>query len=433
MSETYGVTAGIPATSVTVSSGNTVAVSAAFNTTAGLVGGYDADNGSASAEEVVQCNSAADAVAAFGDGSELAEQVSLALQNGAGTVYAAAVSESDNTETISGAATGTLAENVIDPRVNTEHSITITDTTEAADVEVTYTRGSPTQPSEANTAELNVATGEIAFDESSDYDVEYTAATFTNAVDEVMKRVPRSFGVCTENVSVINDALATANEYDVDFDFTHVYGGEFVEYDNIGSYTNAYDDRRLAAISAARGFTDVAETAEVRTVGAVAGAQSGSELGDSTTGESLSGIVSLAQSPSNQTAATLIDEGVYPLQDRGEITVVKDTTTSSDARFNRVAWSEITDEVAEISNQISQSFVGEGNTADNRLQLAEGHRSAYEEMEDSGLLDDSVVSVSEGGTPSEVDVTIGVDIVDYMDTIAVDIVVGDVIRNGGAN
>lgn len=434
MVENYGTTGSVPGDSISVGSGGTVAVSAAFEKTVGLVGGYDADNGSATEGEVTTIESSSDAQTAFGEDSELKEQVDLAFNNGAGLVYAVPVTETiDNTESFSGVSSATLANApIFDPRVNDEHDITITDTIESASVTVNLVDDTPTSPSGPNEANVYPATGEIEFDESSDYDVTYDYGDYEGGITEIAKKVPRSVGVLTESTSIANDLLTELNTYDVDFDFMHGYVGEDVDLDNVGSYSNAYDDRRLVAVSAARGYTDEAETNEVRTIGAVVGKQSGKELGDSTTAESLNGLASLKQSPTNADASTLIDAGVYPLQQSGGIKVVKDTTTSTDPRFSRVAWSEIVDEATEISHQISSSFVGEVNDDDNRLLLAESHRSSYDELAADDLLDAFFVAVSEGANPNEVDLDIGLDVVDYMDTIDVDITVGDVVVNGGA-
>lgn len=433
MAETYGTTGSVPGDSITVRSGGTVAVSAAFETTVGLVGGYDAEDGNAPEGEVTTIESSSAASTAFGEDSELKSQVDLAFNNGAGLVYAVPVAETETTETVTGSASYALTEApAFDPRVNEEHSIDITDTTESASVEVVLVDDEPSQPSEANTAEVNPATGEVAFDESSDYELTYSYGDYSAAIDAVASRVPRSVGVLTENTEVANDLLGTLNEYDPDFEFMHGYVGENVDLDNIGDYSNTYNDRRLVAVSAARGYTDSAETNEVRTVGAVAGKQSGKELGDSTTAEYLNGIVSLKQSPTNTTAGTLLDAGVYPLQQSGGIKVVKDRTTAEDPRFSRVAWSEIVDEAAELSHQISEGYVGEANTDDNRTTLAESHRSTYSEMQSDNLLDNYFVAESEGANPNEVSLDIGLDVVDYMDTIDVTITVGDVVVNGGA-
>jgi len=433
MAETYGTTSSLPSTQVIVDSGATVQVGAAFETTAGLIGGYDADDGSATGGDVEQITSSSEAVAAFGEDAELTTQCNLALQNGATTIYAAGVEETTTTENLSATSSATLSNApLFDPRVQPDESVTVTDTSEAASVTVNYVDETPTTPSESNTANLNPITGEIEFDESSDYDVEYSYGDYETAVENVMQFVPRAVGVLTENTSVVNDALGEANTYDVNFDFTHVFGGEFVDFEDVPNYSNAYDDRRLAVVTSPRAYTDETETTEVRTIGAVVGKQAGLPLGDTSTVESLSGLVSLKDTPSNTQAAAMIDKGLYVLQERGAVTVVKDTTTSSDPRFERVAWSEIVDEATEISNVISQNFIGEANTEDNRLRLGENHRSAYDELLADNLLDEYVVSVSESADPSVVDVGIGLNVVDYMDRIEVDIRVGDVVTNGGA-
>ena len=433
MAETYGTTSSLPSTQVIVDSGATVQVGAAFETTAGLIGGYDADDGSATGGDVEQITSSSEAVAAFGEDAELTTQCNLALQNGATTIYAAGVEETTTTENLSATSSATLSNApLFDPRVQPDESVTVTDTSEAASVTVNYVDETPTTPSESNTANLNPITGEVEFDEPSDYDVEYSYGDYETAVENVMQFVPRAVGVLTENTSVVNDALGEANTYDVNFDFTHVFGGEFVDFEDVPNYSNAYDDRRLAAVTSPRAYTDETETTEVRTIGAVVGKQAGLPLGDTSTVESLSGLVSLKDTPSNTQAAAMIDKGLYVLQERGAVTVVKDTTTSSDPRFERVAWSEIVDEATEISNVISQNFIGEANTEDNRLRLGENHRSAYDELLADNLLDEYVVSVSESADPSVVDVGIGLNVVDYMDRIEVDIRVGDVVTNGGA-
>lgn len=433
MAEVYGTTGSVPGDSVEVRSGSTVAVSAAFETTVGLVGGYDAANGNATEGEVATIESSSDAQTAFGEDSELKAQVDLAFNNGAGLVYAVPVSETDSTETITGTSSATLSEApVFDPRVNEEHTINITDTTESATVEVNLVDTTPSAPNESNTANVNPTTGEIEFDESSDYDVSYTYGDYQTAIEQITARVPRSVGVCTESTSVANDLLTELNSYDTDFDFMHGYVGENVDLNDLENYSNSYDDRRLIAISAARGYTDEAEANEERTVGAVAGKQSGKPLGDSTTAESLGGFASLKQSPTNTETGTLIDAGVYPLQQSGGIKVVKDTTTASEEKFSRVAWSEIIDEATEISHQISSSFIGDANTEDNRDLLRTSHRSSYKEMASDDLLDAFFVAVNEGADPNTVNVDIALDVVDYMDTIDVTITVGDVVVNGGA-
>jgi hypothetical protein len=52
-------------------------------------------------------------------------------------------------------------------------------------------------------------------------------------------------------------------------------------------------------------------------------------------------------------------------------------------------------------------------------------------MDDDDLLEDYYVEVAKGATDFEVELTIGLDVIGLMDFIDVEIVIGDVVRNGG--
>jgi hypothetical protein len=432
MAEVYGAT-GIPSDSIEVRSGGTVAVSAAFETTLGLVGGYDAGNGSATEGEVTTIASSADAETAFGADSELKEQVDLALQNSAGTIYAVAVSES--TVTDESVTQSDTVENtpVFDPNIQDEHSVSADDDGSAITVNVVYD-SPPATPTDADTANFNPVTGEIEFDAAADvgYTIDYDYGDYSSAITEVVKEVPRIVTVLTENTEVANSLLTELNTYDQDFDFMHGIVGAMPEVDS-SSYSDSSDDRRLSVVAPSRGYTDSAETNEQRTLGAVGGKQAGKALGDSTTYEGLGGLVSLRTTYTNSQLADLIDNQVYPLKQGGGIKVIKDMTTSTDSKFERIYASEIIDEATEISHQISQSFIGDRNTDDNRLALRESHTSSYAEMKNDDLLEAYFVSVEKGANDFEVTVDIGLDVIGIMDLIDVTITVGDVVTNGGAS
>jgi hypothetical protein len=216
------------------------------------------------------------------------------------------------------------------------------------------------------------------------------------------------------------------------FDFMHTAVGATPEV-VAGDYSDTYDSRRLSVVAASRGFTDAAEEDMTRTLGAVVGAQAGNDLGDSTTYESLSGLTALNTHYTNSELSTLIDEQVLPLTQSGTIDIVKDMTTSTDVRFERIYISEVVDEATEISHRINKQFIGTANTEDNRLQLRESHTTSFEELSSDNLLEDYYVAVSEGADDFTVDVEIGLDVIGVMDTIDVTISVGDVITNGGAS
>jgi hypothetical protein len=431
MAETYGTTT-IPSDSVTVRSGGTVSIGAAFETTLGLVGGMDTANGDATEGDVITVESTSDAEQQFGENSELAKNVAAAYANGAGTIYAVGVSETQTTESFDASSSGTLSESpVFDPTVHPDHDITATDTVGASDVNVNIVYGTPSAPADANTINLNPVTGEWEADESSDYDIDYAYGDYDSAITDVVKKVPRIVTVLTENETVANSLLTELNTYDSDFEFMHGVVGAEPEV-SAASYSDNLDDRRLSIVAPSRGWLDSAETDQVRTMGAVGGRASGKPLGDSMTYEPLQGIVSLNTQYTNSELGTLIDSQVMPLRQSGGIDIVKDMTTSTDVRFERLYASEIIDEATEISHQISQQFIGNANTEDNRLLLRESHTTSYNELLEDQLLEDFLVNVSKGANDFEVDIDIGLDVIGIIDTVDVTISVGDVVQNGGA-
>jgi hypothetical protein len=434
----FGTTA-IPGDSIEVRSGGTVAIGAAFATTVGLVGGMDTNNGSATPGEVVEVASSADAATQFGEDSELKKQVDLVYQNGnISTIYAVAVSETEVTAESAGGTSGSLDDApLFDPNVNAEHDITASDTGgDDPTVEVVYD-SPPATPSSADTVNVNPVTGEFEFDTTADgsYEFDYEYGDYSTAIQTLAPKVPRTLAALTESVSVANDLVTELNSAAADFEFMHGQVGGGPEVDP-SSYSDTIDERRLSIVVPSRAYTDAANTNEVRTLGATAGLQSGLALGNSSTYESLGGFVDIGRTEderySNSELGTLIDSQVYPLKQGDRIFVVKDMTTSTDPRFERVYASEIVDEATEISHQISQQFVGELNTESNRFALGESHSTSYQEFVEDDLLDAYSVTVSEGADPDEVDVDIGLDVVDIMDTIDVTITVGDVVTNGGA-
>jgi hypothetical protein len=430
MAEIYGTT-NIPGDSVEVRAGGTVAISAAFETTLGLVGGMDTSNGSASTGTVKTVESSADAGNLFGEDSELKEQVDLAYANGAGTIYAIGVSETETTENFSSTTGDSLGNApVFDPQVHPDHSITAQDDT-GTSMTVNIVYDSPSTPADSDTINLNPITGAWEADTSDTYDITYTYGDYSSAITDVVKKVPRFVTVLSEASSHANDLLTELNNYDTDFDFMHGVVGATPEVSASG-YSDSLDDRRLSVVAPARGFTDEAESNMQRTLGAVGGRQSGKALGDSTTYESLAGLHSLNTQYTNSELGTLVDSQVLPIRQAGEIQVIKDMTTSTDTRFERIYISEIVDEATEISHNISQDFVGEINNSENRTNLEESHRSSYLEMQDDDLLEAFYVSVTKGANDFEADVEIGLDVIGIMDTIDVRVTVGDVVTNQGA-
>lgn len=442
---TYGTTA-IPSDIIDVVAGGTVQISAAFDNTMVVVGGMDTANGSATPGDVVEVSSPSDAQSKFGDGSELHEQSQLAFQNGVATLYMMPVAETTVTNETQTTQSGTLSNApLFDPNVNTEHDVTATDTTDGSmTVNIVY-EDSPTQPSDADTVNVNPRTGDYSADAAptGDYEFDYDYGDYSaTALQPAVDQSARIVAVCTESETVVNDLATEVNNNATDFDFMHSVAGA---YPRAGSnsantyatnYTDGVDERRVSLVSPPRAYVDDAETVQVRTVGAVGGYLASLALGLSATGDSVGGFTGLRTELSPQDAGNLIDEQVMPLIDYPPVEIVKDMTTSTSQKFERVYAMNVIDEATEISHLISRVYVGEQNTSPNRRGLARSHRNAYIGMVDNSppMLDDFTVSVEEDSSnANEVNVNIGLDVVDVMDIIDVSITVGDIIRNNGAS
>lgn len=427
MSQIYG-TLEYPSDQITVEAGDTFVVGVAFERSVGLVGIGDTDTGSADEGTVYEVNTSAQATELFGSDSELQEQIDLAFLNGATRVYAVAVPVTETTETIGTASSGTLSEvPVLDPSLH-DTAISITDTTESATVETNIVYGTPSSPTEANTANVNPVTGEIEFDESSDYEITYEHGSYSTAITDVVSESPRSVAVCTENTTVANDLLTELESADDNFDFSTGYVGASPEID-AGSYSDNFDSRRLVVTHASRGFFDEAESNMGRTVGAIAGKQAGKPLGDSTTYESVGGFASLYEPPEKSEYSDLIDSQVLPLANDGGIFIVKDMNTSTEPKFERIFVSEILDEATGNVHIIAQNFIGEPNRPEVRSDFADSLTQSLSELSADGLLDAFSVAVAEGADNFTTDVTIGVDIISVIDNADIDITVGDVVTN----
>jgi hypothetical protein len=438
---TYGKTT-IPSDQITVLSGGTVAVSVAFENSLGVMGGMDTANGSATEGDVVTVDSPTDAATKFGDGSELHEASKLAFNQGVGTLYMLPVSETSVTGETHSSATGTLDNApIFDPRVQDEHSITVSDSS-GGDLTVNYVdEPSPSQPSASDEINIYPPTGEYAADagpDGSDYEFDYTYGDYsTTEIAKLIDKSPRIVTVLTENDSVATDAVTEINSRAVDFDFMHLVAGEQIGISNTSTYTNSDDERRLSKLYPARAFTDEADTNEVRLSSAVGGYLASLGLGLSATGDSVGGFSgSLKNELSGPSSAgDLIDQGIMPLLDYPPVEIVKDMTTSDTAKFERVYVMQIVDELTEVSHTINRQFIGEQNTPSNNRSIQQSHTNAYLSAENGTppLLDDFTVTVTEDtSNDNKLNIAIGLDVVDVIDIIDVTITVGDIIQNGGA-
>lgn len=444
MSRTYGSTV-IPGDEITVQAGGTVPVSPGVARSAVIVGGMDTSVGTATPGDAVRVNTTSEAQDLFGDDSELYEQCRLALLNGVTELHAVPVSETTVTTETHPGQSGTLDNApVFNPDLNGEHSITVTDSGGGTlTVNIVYD-DSPSAPIASDEININPSNGAYNADAApsgANYEFDYDYGDYSSTTMQTAAGTEaREIIVCSENSTVYGNALSEANANDNDFIFQHVTANAqpVPDSDTSANYATNYsdtdDDFRLSLVAPAIGYVDDAETKQVRLCGVVGAKLASLGLGDSGTNESLAGITGLRTDFAPSEAGDLIDAQVLPVLHDSNIYIVKDMTTSTEPKFERVYAIVIADEVAELSHEVSRNFIGELNTEANRFRLDRNHRTFLREMRDDAppLLDGFNLTVEQNSSnANQVDIEIGVDIVNVIDTIKVDMLVGDVVTNGG--
>lgn len=410
--------------------------SVGFNTNVVIVGGYDAANGSATPGEVeyVEDNAAAENL--FGADSELATQIKHGTANGAGEIYAVAVSETSTTQSFT-----TVSEGVIDnaplfdPTVQSEHEIVVTNDTSGDTLEVTISY-EDTLTSPDTGAVINPLTGDIAFEASDDYTVEYDYGDYDSAIQTAAKQNVRFVKVCTEATPVKTTLVSELEAEATDIRFKRGVVGATPNIDSgaISDYAPDADNQRLIEVAPARGDTGAGEA---RTVGAVGGAYSAMPLGESLTYEGITGFESLNQEYRPSQARDF--EGVTAIADTFEI--VEGVTTSSEEAFSDVYKCEIVDSAAQALYEVAKDYAGGPNTVDERGDLASDTRMILRGFSNQrppllNAADGSSpysVDVSLGSSDTETILNVGIDPLDVMKEVTVNLNVGTVVTYEGVS
>lgn len=440
----YGTTV-IPSDIINVSSGGSVDVSAAFERSVAIVGTMNSSEGSATAGEAHRVNAVSDAEELFGRQSELYHQASLALQQNIRVLWCVPVTQTEQTASVSSGSgsidsgeSGDGGDYIIDPVVTPTYSIEAHNTADSSEAtaEIVYEDAPSfdTEP-DSKTVKINPITEEYAQSgTSTDIDIVYQSGDYETAIDKAVNQQPRRIGLCSESTELANYLASLLASRAQGFQFTHATYGATPDTDPT-SVSTTMSDFRMSMVAASRGYVDDAMEEEVRTAGLIASQLASKPLGSSATYDNVGGLTGLRNDYSPNEAGSLIEAGIMPLIRLDGIKIIKDITTSDDDRFNRCYAVEIVDEATEISHIINQQFIGESNTQPNRDMLHEAHRTAFSDMRDGmvpPLLDDYLVNTSQNeSNDNQVDIEVGLDIVGVIDTISVNILVGNVITNLG--
>jgi len=436
---TAGTTA-IPSDQITVAAGSTVSIGTAFDATYALVGGMDTSNGAASSGSAEEVSNPTDAATLFGDDSELHRAAKLAFRHPLDTLYAVGLNENATTESFGATTAGTLSNvPLFDPNLHGNKTVTATDgASNDIDVQIVYD-DPPQTPAESQTINLNPRTGDFEADSQRDYDITYSyAGNYTAAIEAAADENARVTSVLTEFESDGSTLATELTDNASDFNFGHGFVGAPPRADGNGpgayatGYSDGLDEKRLSVVAPPRGTTSL-DGNEARTIAEIGAWTAAQPLGTSATNkeEPLEGFDSLRTSLGTSDAQTFIDSQVTPLFDDNP-RVIKDQTTSTTVRFERTFSNQIVDEATARTHDVSADYVGGLNIASDRAQFNRSLRNELLDMERNSppLLDAFAVNVTEDSqNANQVNVEVGLDVVDVVDNVVVDIAVGDVVTN----
>jgi len=439
---TAGTTA-IPSDEITVAAGSTVSIGAAFDATYALVGGMDTTNGAASPGTAEEVSNPTDAKSLFGDDSELHRAAKLAFRHPLDTLYAVGLNETETTESFGATTSGTLGNTpLFDPNLHGDKTVTAVDGA-SNDIAVDIVYDDPPQtPGSSQTLALNPRTGDFEADSQRDYDITYAYAdNYTAAINEATDQTARVTAVLTEFESDGSTLATDLSDNASNFNFGHGFVGAPPREDANGpggyatSYSDGLDDKRLSVVAPPRGTTAVGGD-EARTIAEIGAWTAAQPLGTSATNktEPLGGFDSLRTNLGTANAQTLIDAQVTPLFDDNP-RIIKDQTTATTVRFERVYSNQVVDEGTARTHDVSADYVGGLNIASDRQQFNRSLRNELLDMERNSppLLDDFAVNVTpDSQNDNQVNVEVGLDVVDVVDNVVVNVAVGDVITNESA-
>lgn len=408
-------------------------VTAGFTSAVAVVGGYDADNADPSVTpgDVETVSGPSDARTLFGDNCELTRQIELL--GTPSTIYAVPVQETESTESFSSTTSGTLANTPQDPSVHPDESITVTDTSAGTDltVEYVYEDGSPSQPTDEDTAVIDIPSGQWAVDASSSYDITYTHGDYEGAIDAAVTQPVRYVWVCTEDDG-LKGYLTTQLQNEADNgSYKRGIAGARVGIDSgsIESYQPTNESFRLVEVAPARATSF---SGSVRTGGAVTNLLAAQPIdsGGSITYDSVTGLESLNTSYTPNEAKTF--EQVTALT--RTMDVAQGVTTSADKPIRDIYKAEIVDTVMESFFGTMKSFAGGPNTDNSQRKLRGALRrvaNSFASTRPPALATGEGtrpydIQVGLGATDEEIAVTAGIEPASIAKMITLDLNVGEV-------
>ena len=264
--------------------------------------------------------------------------------------------------------------------------------------------------------------------------VDSTDPNYEAAVETAVDLGPRYIYVDSEDDADVNAAVGVVEDRATDLDLTRVFApiSEDVDVADIGEYEPRADSQRLVEVAP---LTATVAGADTYMAAAIVGAASTKPLGSSL---AYDGVV-VDELGTEYRASMAVDfERVTAVTKDAE--VVDGITTSDEGAFSDIFQMEIVDTAILGLDEVAQDYGGsEVNTPDGRANLESDMRIFLQSLasQTPPLLADAfggdpfVVEADVGGDADEVIVTAGVNPVDVMKQITINLNIGRVTTLGG--
>lgn len=415
----------LPGVATSVDSATSTGVNSGAAVQIGLVGQADVSIGNAVSNTVYEVRTPVKARELFGAGSPLTTNVVDALTEGAYPVYAVAPEETAVTDEDATAQTGTLA--------NIPVSEIVDDVTFDADGTALTTHKVFVDPSavtlDSDEAAYNPSTGEYALGVmptagSVDY-THYDYISAISALENEQGSVIDGIGVLTEESTAVSEAHDASIRMQDDYHFAVAFAGAASYIDDPSTFDNPFDSSRIQLLYPAR------NDAGHSIIGAYLGLRAALGINNSPMFKRLQTKDSLAETLSKEDKESLLSQKVTPVaNDARGSRIVEDLTcvaddNSDENNMRQVLHRFIVDFVTEITNDVSEKFIGELHTQSARNSLRSNIVARMSGLVDLNAITAFVVTVEEIDSMTA-SVDVGVDTIDPLRNINATVTAGEV-------
>lgn len=419
---------------VDVSGGGIVGINVGTAQKLVIFGRGDPSSGTAQVNDPTQVSGPTDAENTFGEGTELADAIREASNNG--VAYSMIWGVMPSTQSVTGESiaggSGTLNNA---PLIEDLAEISVQNTTDGQEADTEFRYDSPpTEPTSDNTVHINPFTGDVEAGDGDDYEIDYKyldwQSAFDSATDVVKEQETGLWRVISEAESVVDDARATAKPLrEEQWKMVRVNGAAQPNANSDETPPDAEVDPNAYGDDLDSDYLFVTgperqQDSHRLVAGGVAGVLAGHELTNPVLGSEVQGYDALEQQLNVPQQEALESEGVIPLADTGTISLEANVSTSTAEDWTRDYFTRrVVDQVILIARAIGRSVRGNLNSEDTEERTEERIEDEILNLIEEGVLRPNTedetryfVNAEQDG-PKELDISFGVTPVGVVDRV----------------